>query len=294
MWTHGAAMSGSPVTGFGIGEAVRQAVPPGLLPAVVAVTHLGNVAVLLALFTLDYWFGDHERGAPALGLALAGMALVTVLKVVFAEPRPPERLRVVATGGFSFPSGHAPIATIGYGVLAFDLELGTRRARYAAAGVLVGLVALSRVVLGVHFLRDVVAGVLVGVAFLVAAERFTGHDPRLGFLLAAALGVSALLVSGASGDSVTELGAILGAATAWLAVDAIPSVESIREHLLLLGAGLPAFAGVSYLSLFADLAPVAAFLLNAALLAGVVLAPLPVARFVRDPPDGPTGDAGAR
>lgn len=271
-------MTGTLVVGAGLDEAIRQAVPPWLVPAFVVVTHLGNVVFLLGLFALDYWFVDYDRGAHALGLALAGMAVVTALKAVFAEPRPPEDVRLVTAGGFSFPSGHATIATIGYGTLAYDVELGTWRARYAVACALVILIALSRVVLGVHFLRDVVAGVAVGVAFLVAMESLTGHDPRPGFLIAAGLGVVAVVVSGATQDSVVEFGAILGGAVAWEAVDEIPSVESLGEHLVLLVGALPVFLGVSYLSLFTEVPLAVAFLLNLSLLAGVVLAPLAATR----------------
>lgn len=267
-------MTESQVVGSGLGEAIRQAVPPWLVPAVIAITHLGNVVVLLGLFTIDYWFGDHERGAHALSLALAGMALITALKAFFAEPRPPKQMRLIAASGFSFPSGHATIATIGYGALAFDLELGTWRTRYTVAGGLIVLIALSRVVLGVHFLRDVVAGIALGVIFLTVSEFLTRHNPRPGFLLAAALGGVALLISGVSQDSMVELGAILGAAVTWESFEAIPSVESLRERLVLLGGGLPVFTGISYLSLFTDLPLVVAFLLNAVLLAGVILAPL--------------------
>lgn len=271
-------MTGNQVVGAGLNEAIRQAVPPWLVPAFVLTTHLGNVVFLLGLFSLDYWFGDHDRGAHALGLALGGMAVVTALKAVFAVPRPPETVRLVAAGGFSFPSGHATIATIGYGTLAYDVELGTRRARYAIAGVLVTLIALSRVVLGVHFLRDVVAGVAVGIAFLAAVEYLTGHDPRPGFLIAAVLGIVAVVLSGATQESVVELGAILGGAVAWEAVDEIPPVESLGEHLVLLAGGLPVFLGTTYLSLFSELPLVAAFLLNLFLLAGVVLAPAAATR----------------
>lgn len=101
--------------GSGIGESIRQAVPWRLVPVFIAITRLGNVALFFVLFTLDYWLGDHERGAHALSLALGGLALVTVLKTLFAEPRPPETTWVIETGGFGFPSGHATTATIGWG-----------------------------------------------------------------------------------------------------------------------------------------------------------------------------------
>lgn len=256
-------------------EAIRAAVPDWLVPVFVAISLLGNVVFLLGLFTLDYWFGDHHRGAHALSLALAGMAVVTTLKALFAEPRPPEAVRLVGASGFSFPSGHAAIATIGYGALAHDLKLGTRRARVAVAVVLVALIALSRVVLGVHFLRDVVAGIAVGVVFLAGMAILTGHDPRQGFLAAAVLGVVALLASGGSQDSVVEFGAILGAVVTWEAVDTLPPVDSHGGRLVLFAGGLPVFVGGAFLSLFVDLPLVAVFLVDAALLAGVVAAPIP-------------------
>lgn len=273
-------MTAPQIAGAELGDAIRATLPSWLVPLFVVITWFGNVVFLLVLFVVDYWFGDHERGAHALGIVLAGMALITTLKAVFAEPRPPEAVRVVATGGFSFPSGHATIATIGYGVLAYDLEIGTRRQRYAVAAIVVALVALSRVVLGVHFLRDVVAGIVVGVVFLLAAGALTGHDPRPGFLLAGVIGAIALVVSGASQDSVAEFGAILGAVLAWEALAPLPSVESLRERIVLVGAGLPVFATISYLSLLGDLPILGVFVLNVALLAGVILAPLPVTRFV--------------
>lgn len=273
-------MSLAQVTGSAIGEAIREAVPPALLPVVLFITWLGNVVFLLVLFTADYWFGDHRRGAHALSLALAGMALITTLKAVFAEPRPPESVRVIATGGFSFPSGHATIAAIGYGALAHDLEVGTRRQRSLVAGVLIVLVALSRVALGVHFFRDVVAGVIVGLAFLAAAVWLTGHEPRRGFLLAGVIAVAAAVVSGASQDAVAEFGAVLGAVAAWELFAPLPSVETLAERAVLVVVGVPVFAALSYLSLLGDLPLAGVFALNVALLAGVVIAPLPVTRFV--------------
>lgn len=272
-------MGARQVIGAEIGEAIRQTVPPWLVPAFIGITRLGNIVLFFALFTLDYWFGDHERGAHAISLALGGMALITVLKSLFAEPRPREAVQVIAAGGFSFPSGHAITATIGWGVLAYDLKIGSRYTRYAVAAVLIALIALSRVVLGVHFVRDVVAGVSVGLVFLVVAILLTEHAPRPGFLLAAGLGVAALLISGVSQNSVAELGAILGAALAWESLgEDIPSVETDREHLVLVAA-LPVFGILGYLSLATQINPVLVFLLNAVLMAGIVVAPLIATRF---------------
>lgn len=271
-------MRASQVVGSGVGELIREAVPAWLIPAFVVLTELGNVGVFLSLFALDYWFGDRERGAHAIGLAVAGMALITALKALFVAPRPPEEVNVIPISGYSFPSGHALGATIAYGILAFDLEVGTARLRYAAAALVVGLVALSRVVLGVHFVRDVVAGVAIGIAFLAVAITLTGRVPRLGFLLAVGLGVVAFAISGASQDGVAVLGAALGAALAWEALDATPAVDSRWGQAVLVGGVLPALAGLGYASTLDTLSPAAVFVLSGAVMVGILLAPLFVAR----------------
>lgn len=272
-------MSGSQVLGPGIGDAVRGAVPPWLVPVFVVITHLGNVGLFLAAFSLDYWFGDHRRGAHALGVALAGMALIVALKALFAEPRPPQSGHLVSVSGYSFPSGHATGSTIAYGLLAFDLEVGTRRARFAVAAVLVALIALSRVVLGVHFVRDVVAGVIVGATFLAIAIAVTEHSPRPGFLMAVGVGLAAVVVSGASTDGVAIFGAALGATLGWESLDAIPAVESLKGQAVLLGGVLPGALGVGYVTAYWDVSLAVAFVLNVVVMAAVVAGPRMLARF---------------
>lgn len=110
---------------------------------------------------------------------LAGWVLVTlwggallgvVLKLVVGRARP-DLLDAVATeGGRSFPSGHALGATVACGLLALVLTAAVPRrwrAPIRAAAVLTVLaVCLARVTLGVHYLTDVTAGVVLGVCWL--------------------------------------------------------------------------------------------------------------------------------
>jgi len=262
-----------------LGSAIRGAVPPWLIPVFVGITWLGNVGLFLAVFAFDYWFGDRERGAHAISIIVGGMALLILLKSFFAAPRPPEEVNVIPISGYSFPSGHATGATIAYGVLAHDLEVGSRRLRFAVAGVLVGLIALSRVVLGVHYVRDIVAGIIVGLAFLVATILLTRHSPRPGFLVALGLGVAALLVSGASHDGVSVFGAALGAALAWELIGEGSHLESLRERAVLVALALPVLAAVGYFSTRTGLPRPATFALNGAVTAGLLTAPRIVDRL---------------
>ncbi|NEU58286.1 phosphatase PAP2 family protein [Halorussus sp. MSC15.2] len=272
-------MTATPVVGHEIGEFIRQVIPPWLIPVFVLITRIGNPAFFLALFVLDYWFADHERGSHAIGLAIAGMALVTALKTFFDAPRPSEMTAVIPISGYSFPSGHATGSTIGYGILAYDLEVGSRRSRYAVAAVLVALIALSRVVLGVHFVRDVVAGMIIGVLFLAAAFALTEHDPREAFVLALAFGALAFVVSGASHDGVAVLGAAVGGALTWEALDSVPTLDSLRSKLLLLVGILPVLLGIGYAGTELDVPLAFAFVANAAVMAGALAAPVAAERF---------------
>jgi len=96
-------------------------------------------------------------------------------KVQYVEPVNSRFSELFQPGRYSFPSGHAvlsaALATM-VALLAWQLLRGWRRS--FAVGVCAAfavLVALSRVVLGVHFLTDVVAGVAVGIAVALAGSR---------------------------------------------------------------------------------------------------------------------------
>jgi undecaprenyl-diphosphatase len=93
---------------------------------------------------------------------------IGLLKESFARARPPS-----APLGMnpSFPSGHAQGSMVVYGLalwLVF-LRWPDWRFRWVAAGALGGfifLVGLSRMLIGVHYFSDVLAGFLMGLAWL--------------------------------------------------------------------------------------------------------------------------------
>jgi membrane-associated phospholipid phosphatase len=122
---------------------------------------VGMVAIL-ALAVRREWF---RALVCAVGL-LASNPITGLLKPRFARVRPP----FVDWPDFSFPSGHAFGSAVVYGMLALvvlRVGVGSRR-RWVLAGALwvwVGLVALSRPMLGVHYPSDVLAGTSLGLAW---------------------------------------------------------------------------------------------------------------------------------
>lgn len=107
---------------------------------------------------------------------LASETTIQVLKPLVGRSRP--RGQLVETSSASFPSGHA----LGAAVTALGLVLvlthpGPRRRVWKTAAILyVALMAWSRTYLHVHWLSDVVAGVLLGT--FITAGTFVLLDAR--------------------------------------------------------------------------------------------------------------------
>ena len=100
-----------------------------------------------------------------------GEVLNQVIKHIVARPRPVFAQPLIPESGFSFPSGHAVLSFIAYGLLAYFavLVLRTWRARTGVvmgAGLLVLVIGFSRLYLGVHYFSDVVAGFAAGGVWL--------------------------------------------------------------------------------------------------------------------------------
>ena len=101
------------------------------------------------------------------GAALLGV----VLKAVVNRARPDLVDAVATAPGRSFPSGHALTSTVGCAVLLLLVTPLLRR-RWRAVAIAVAIliplvVAFARVGLGVHYLSDVVAGMLLGLGWVI-------------------------------------------------------------------------------------------------------------------------------
>ncbi|WP_228282624.1 bifunctional DedA family/phosphatase PAP2 family protein [Rubrobacter tropicus] len=106
--------------------------------------------------------------------AVGGSAVLDqLLKSLFARPRPVFEHPLLLETSYSFPSGHAMVSFVVYGMLTYFavLALKTWRARVAVvfgAGLLVLLIGFSRMYLGVHYFSDVAAGYAAGGVWLSA------------------------------------------------------------------------------------------------------------------------------
>lgn len=281
-------------------------VPPLIVLLFGLVTQLGDpwflflVVAGVHLLATDRHTAAPRRTGAILIAAMIGAAMLTLaLKVSFGVSRPagadvasppawfPELIvplfqSTTTASGFSFPSGHAVGATVVYGSLVYFLDAGTRRARRLAAAALVGLVALSRVVIGVHRLVDVAVGILVGLAFLAVLATIADRPaPALGLAVGiAASAVGAAVASGHAAEvwqAVAGLGAAVGAFGAWRWIGGPSPAVGLPA-----AAATLALSGGAWAVAYVAVPPLpATFLVNAAAIGAVVAAPRAVVRIRR-------------
>ena len=164
-----------------------------VITAATWVTQLGSVRVLLPVAILAgllLWWRGAPVGAAAVPLAsllLAGV-LAGIGKTLIDRERPPVGLHLVPESDGSFPSGHSADSAAVYLAIALVVGLFFLRRPLARAVVVLGallitgLVGISRLVLGVHWPTDVIAGWSAGLAAALvvvtaASVFFVRFDP---------------------------------------------------------------------------------------------------------------------
>jgi membrane-associated phospholipid phosphatase len=147
---------------------------PLLTSAAVELTYLGTGTVVLMIVgvaALFLWHTEHKHSARLLLAAVAGNILLNgALKFVFHRPRPDVFAWQTVAVSSSFPSGHAMSATVCYGTVAYlvarlQKHHWSRALTLTGAVILIFLICVTRLYLGVHYPSDVLAGMLVGLAW---------------------------------------------------------------------------------------------------------------------------------
>jgi undecaprenyl-diphosphatase len=153
---------------------ISQHHTPTLTKIATELTYLGTGTVVLTIVgvaALFLWHTEHKHSARLLLASVAGsIVLNNMLKLWFARPRPEVFERLTHTASSSFPSGHAMSATVCYGTVAY-LVIRLQKRHWSrvltgiAATILIIAICTTRMYLGVHYPSDVIAGMLVGLAW---------------------------------------------------------------------------------------------------------------------------------
>ena len=162
--------------------AATRASSPGLLHAALILTDLGSAPFTLGLGAAGALLlairHHHGRAAILLVTVIAERLAVDGLKLFFGRARPAFDSQLVQVHNLSFPSGHSAHSLTAYVLVACFLVTGHYRiAAIAAALAITFIVGLTRILLGVHWLSDVVGGWAAG---LLAVMLALAADRRLG------------------------------------------------------------------------------------------------------------------
>jgi membrane-associated phospholipid phosphatase len=142
-----------------------------------------KIAISLLIFGWFLWKWRRWYEAVYMGLPLVfeASAFITITHLV-ARDRPEVEQLLTSHITSSFPSGHVAAATV-YSAVAIVVIKHTSKTWVKALAVSLAvlatvLVAWARAYQGVHFLTDVIAGVLLGVTSVVVTDRILArHEP---------------------------------------------------------------------------------------------------------------------
>ena len=130
------------------------------------------LTVAYILLVLWYWIIKRNNllAIHVAAIAISSFLLTALFKNIFQRVRPLDPL-IEPLKNYSYPSGHASLGFIFYGLLAYLISGSTIRPvyKYSIAGLLILfslLVGFSRIYLRIHHTSDVIAGFCQGLVWL--------------------------------------------------------------------------------------------------------------------------------
>jgi len=141
-------------------------------------TTIGSIYALAIFSLCTLFFKNKIIGLMSiLSLGCSAVACV-VVKYIIRRPRP--AISHIEEVGYSFPSAHAMLTVVVLGFVAYILikHLKNKPVKIVLASVLwvvAILVGFSRIMLGVHYLTDVLAGWLMAVIVLILTIDIYNH-----------------------------------------------------------------------------------------------------------------------
>jgi len=142
-----------------------------------AITYLGEPVVFLIIVVILYLAYNKKFAKNLLLSLLFSHYINEMLKSIFQDPRPapnidPAEEYGVIEASYGFPSGHSQTAVAFWGYLGNEFK---NKYRYnqipiipVVLSIIIFLIAISRIIIGVHDLQDIIGGLLIGIGLLLA------------------------------------------------------------------------------------------------------------------------------
>lgn len=177
------------------------------------VTFIGEPYILIPIVVSLYYLFHKKFGEYLIYTMLTSLIINTGLKNIFKFARPIgeegiRTLRAETATGYSFPSGHSQSASTFFFGIANYMK---KRIWWILSVLITALVCFSRLYLGVHYPKDVIVGLLLGllISYLCYKLYFNVQNKLLLYLLTP-LALVPFFFFGISEDFIKLFGAIVG------------------------------------------------------------------------------------
>ncbi len=138
------------------------------------ITFTGNGLFLILTIAVFNFVYDKRFAKNFFIMWIFSGGINSMLKDIIKEPRPETNItkaadRGYSSSGYGFPSGHAQVAAANWGLTAYEFKDKARPNLIPEIfSVFIFLVAISRAIIGVHSLKQIVWGLLIGIVILIA------------------------------------------------------------------------------------------------------------------------------
>lgn len=132
-------------------------------------------AIIIITLALIFLLNTNHQRLFVIINTLISAGVIILSKNIFLRERPLIGSELLSS--YSFPSGHSLIATTYYGFLIYLLRKSKCKEEYKVIGttllsILIVLICLSRLILNVHYVTDVIGGVILGLIILLVLIYF--------------------------------------------------------------------------------------------------------------------------
>lgn len=176
------------------------------------ITILGEELVYILIFSILYWCISKREAIKLIIIFMVSGVINNSLKELINRDRPIGiegiiSMREQTATGKSMPSGHTQLAATFYYYLIVRFK---KLWITIAASILIGLIALSRVYLGVHWPSDVVVSIILAIG-IVHAGLYLYNEPNKQVLVSTLVIANLLLVIFFSEDLLVATAILTGA-----------------------------------------------------------------------------------
>lgn len=158
-------------------EKITSHMSKNLILIVKGITNIGGPLMVIGICAFLVFYPKTRWN---FGIMVAFGSLLTFLtgfmfKSIFGRERP-DVLQLVHEGSYSYPSGHAAVSVVMYGLLAFYIFKNVKSKKMKNFLIVMCIVApivigLSRVYLGIHYMTDIIGGWILGILMTIVSYK---------------------------------------------------------------------------------------------------------------------------